>query len=139
MRVPSTWLWFLGGSRGRATLTSIGVDGAAVVVFAVAGRLVHGEPMTVAGMAGTAWPFLVGLGLGWAGLVGLRLHPRRRLAAALPITGTVLFGLLIRRLVQTTGTPFAFVVVTVLVVSLLLLGWRTADLAMRRRVHPVPG
>lgn len=121
------------GSPARAIVASAGTDAVAVLLFAAVGRLAHEESATPAGVVATAWPFLTGLLLGWAALVALHLHPRRRLAAALPITGTLVFGMLLRRLVGSAGTPLAFVAVATAVVTALLLGWRSLDLYVRRR------
>ena len=42
------------------------LDAALVVVFAALGRASHAEDNALVGALATAWPFLVGLGAGWA-------------------------------------------------------------------------
>jgi len=72
-------------------------DVAGVLVFAAIGRRSHAEGLTVAGVAATAWPFLVGTAVGW-----LLVRGWRRPAAIAP-TGlvvwvcTVVIGMLARR------------------------------------------
>jgi hypothetical protein len=124
---------FLPGPPTRAILASVTIDVLAVLVFSAVGRAIHHESFTWFGIGATAWPFLIGLALGWGTLITLRLHPRARSAAFFPITGTVLFGLLLRALAQESRTPVSFVVVAVVVVTVLLLGWRYLDLLTRQR------
>ena len=44
---------------------ALALDTALVIVFAVIGRSSHAEGLDVAGVWGTAWPFLTGLAVGW--------------------------------------------------------------------------
>lgn len=124
---------FFPGLPSRAILVSVAIDILAVLVFSALGRMIHHESLSLSGVLGTAWPFLIGLALGWGALVTLHLHPRSRTAAFFPIAGTVLFGLLLRALAQGDQTPVSFVVVTVVVTTAFLLGWRFLDLMARRR------
>ena len=58
-------------TAGRA-LTALGIDVILVLVFAAVGRGSHGEDV-IGGLADTAWPFLLGLLVGWlAGVCALR-------------------------------------------------------------------
>lgn len=107
-------------------------DALCVVVFCAVGRRSHAEGVTVAGVAETAWPFLVGAGVGWLVSAGWR----RPLAIA--PTGvavwvcTVVVGMVLRK--ATSGSVAAtFVVVASLVTGALLLGWRAGAAALARR------
>ncbi len=100
-------------------------DVAGVLVFAAIGRRSHAEGLTVAGVAATAWPFLVGTAVGW-----LLVRGWRRPAAIAP-TGlvvwvcTVVIGMLARR-ATSAGVAVSFVVVAFAATAVVLLGWRVA-------------
>jgi hypothetical protein len=112
----------------RASLMPAGVglalDAAFVLVFAAVGRASHEEGNVLAGVWGTAWPFLVGLGMGWTA-VRLRSHhwPLKVGPGISVVVGTVAVGMLLRALTG-QGTAWSFVVVATLVLAVLLLGWR---------------
>lgn len=103
-----------------------------VVIFCTIGRRSHAEGLSVAGVAETAWPFLAGTAVGW-----LAARAWRRPLALTP-TGvlvwlcTVAVGMVLRKL-SGQGVAVSFVIVASLVTALLLLGWRGAVLALRRR------
>ena len=106
------------------------VDLVLVLVFATIGRRSHAEGLTLAGIADTAWPFLVACLLGWLASRAWRdpLHWRR----AVPVwLITVVGGMLLRRLSGDT-TQLPFVVVATLTLALLLLGWRLVVRLVRR-------
>jgi predicted lipid-binding transport protein (Tim44 family) len=121
----------------RSAARAAVADVCCVLLFVVIGRASHSKGETVAGMASTAWPFLAGLALGW-----LAARAWRRPAAILPSgagawLGAVAVGMLLRVLAG-QGTAFAFVLVALVFLGLLLLGWRLAArwvraLASRRR------
>lgn len=109
---PSTtshWPWFLIA------------DLVLVAVFAALGRNAHDQRAW--GALETAWPFLVGALVGW---VLIRAH--RRPAALFP-TGVVVWlsaeivGMLLR-MATGQGTALAFVLVSLGVLGLFLLGYR---------------
>lgn len=121
------------GVPERAALLA---DLGCVLVFAAAGRLSHGEGL--AGTWGTAWPFLVGTGLGWTAVVALRrrrpVAPGTALAGLVVLAGAVVPGMVIRGASGSGGTPLPFVVTTTVFLGVLLLGWRgVAGLVARRR------
>lgn len=107
-------------------------DGALVTVFAAIGRASHDETNPVLAAVLTAWPFLVGAGVGWA-LV------RRRFGAwpltlghGIPVWAcAVVVGMLLRA-VTSQGTAFSFMVVTTIVLGAFLLGWRALAARVRR-------
>jgi FtsH-binding integral membrane protein len=96
---------------------------ASVLVFVVIGRASHHDGESVPGVAGTAWPFLAGLGVGW-----LVARVWRRPAALVPSgiaawLGTVAVGMVLR-VVAGQGTAVAFIIVALCFLGLFLLGWR---------------
>jgi hypothetical protein len=136
------------GDRWRAgrvrTTVAAAADVIWLVVFVVLGRTSHTEGETLAGVARTLWPFLVGLALGW--LVG---RAWRAPAAVVP-TGVVVWPVcvaaaMVLRAVSGQGVAAAFIAVAMAFVGLGLLGWRAAvGLAQRGRTghrapEPSPG
>ncbi len=98
-------------------------DACCVLVFVVIGRANHHAGESLAGVAGTAWPFLAGLA---AGEVVTRAW--RRPAALAPAgvgvwAATVGLGQVLR-IVAGQGTKPAFVAVSAVFLGLSLLGWR---------------
>ncbi|HEX3005058.1 MAG TPA: DUF3054 domain-containing protein [Angustibacter sp.] len=99
------------------------VDLVALVVFATIGRRSHAEGITVAGVLSTAWPFAVGVVVGW-----LVVRAWRRPVAVWPSgvgawLGALGVGMLLRR-VAGEGTPLDFVAVAAVFLAVFLLGWR---------------
>ncbi len=100
------------------------LDAALVLVFAAVGRRSHAEGLDLAGIARTAWPFLVGAATGWlVATLALDGVPRSLGFGAVVVAGTVAVGMLVRVAVD-QGTAWSFVLVATLVLSALLLGWR---------------
>ena len=110
-----------------APLIALMIDVALVLVFAGAGRGSHGEDV-LAGLVGTAWPFLLGLGVGWA---VARLVGRGSFDPGAPVptgaliwAGTLVVGMLTRALVG-QGVAVSFVIVAAIVlVVLAVIVWR---------------
>jgi hypothetical protein len=107
-----------------------------VLAFVVIGRASHQDGESLAGVAGTAWPFLAGLAVGEAAT-----RAWRRPAALVP-TGvgvwlaTVALGQLLR-VIAGPGTDAVFIVVSAVFLGLFLLGWRlAAGLSPVVRSHP---
>jgi hypothetical protein len=94
-----------------------------VLAFVIIGRASHQDGESLAGVAGTAWPFLAGLAAGEAAT-----RAWRRPAALVP-TGvgvwlaTVALGQLLRA-VSGQGTDAAFIAVSAVFLGLFLVGWR---------------
>lgn len=116
----------------RVVGAALATDLVCVVVFATLGRRSHAEGLTVAGIANTAWPFLVGTLIGW-----LVVQAWRRPLALAP-TGvavwlaTVAVGMVLRALTSRGIAP-SFIVVATLVTAVLLLGWRGIAAGVARR------
>ena len=115
----------------RIPALALAADVVAVVVFAAVGRLSHAEPDDLLGLAATAAPFLLGLGVSWLS-PAVRADPSGLRAGAAALAGTVAVGLLVRA--GFTGTlPLSFAIVTTVCLAVLLLGWRGLSLAVARR------
>lgn len=115
----------------RTAVPSFVADALCIVLFCAIGRRNHDEAVTLAGVAETAWPFLVGLVASWL------LYRAWRQPTTVHPTGvnvwlsTVAIGMGLRAGVG-AGIALSFVVVATLVTGALLLGWRAALAAARR-------
>lgn len=102
---------------------ALALDLVVVVVFATIGRASHKESLSVAGIAETAWPFVVGLLVGWLITRAWRA-PARIGSIGLVIWGwTLVIGIALRA-TSGQGVQLAFVIVATVVLGLFLLGWR---------------
>ena len=116
----------------RTALLALAADAACIVAFTTVGRRNHDEGVSAAGIAETSWPFLAGAGVGWLLARGWR-RPTAVASTGLTVwVCTVAVGMLLRR-ATSEGTALSFVVVATLATGLLILGWRGAAAAMRRR------
>lgn len=107
----------------RRAAPAAAADLAFVLVFAAIGRDAHQRGEILTGVLSTAWPFLAGAAASW-----LALRAWRAPLAVWPTgvgvwLGTVAIGMLLRALTgQTVVVPF--VVVTLVVLGVFLLGYR---------------
>jgi hypothetical protein len=116
------------------------IDVCCVIVFVAIGRAAHRHGESPGGLASTAWPFLVGLGVGL-----LVTRAWRRPAAIVPggigaWLGTVAVGMVLR-VVAGQGTAVAFIVVALCFLGLFLLGWRVVAAGAARwraAARPLP-
>jgi hypothetical protein len=119
-------------ARARPAAVALLVDVACVVVFCAIGRRSHAEGITISGVAETAWPFLTGTAVGWVATRAWR-RPTALTPTGLGVwIGTVVIGMLLRKLTS-AGTAFSFVVVASVATAILLLGWRGVATALNRR------
>jgi hypothetical protein len=95
----------------------------AVLVFVAIGRSAHAHGITPSGLAGTSWPFLVGLAAGWLVARAWR-RPREIVPTALVVTVTCVAVGMVLRVVSGQGTAVAFVVVALAFLGTALVGWR---------------
>jgi hypothetical protein len=107
------------------------VDVCCVIVFVAIGRSAHHHGESAGGLASTAWPFLVGLGVGL-----LVTRAWRRPAAIVPAgigawLGTVAVGMLLR-VAAGQGSAPAFIAVALCFLGLFLLGWRVVAAIVAR-------
>lgn len=110
-------------------ITAGALDAALVLLFAVIGRLSHGE--TLAGLGVTYWPFLGGLVVGWLLLRAWR-HPRTIAPTGLGIWIATVAGGLLLRLASGQGVQLSFAIVTTIVLGVFLLGWRAIAALVQR-------
>lgn len=120
-------------------VVAVVLDLLAVLVFAAAGKSSHAEHGGVVEVLVIAWPFVIGAAVGWAiHLLVRRTPPLTPVAGLWVAGGAVVVGHLLR-VVSGRGTAFSFVVVSVVVLVLLLVGWRVlARLVGRRRDRTSP-
>ncbi len=117
--------------RVRRALIALLADIVCVLVFCTIGRRSHAEGLTVSGIAQTAWPFLVGAGVGWL-LIGGWRRPFTVVPTGVAVwLSTVVVGMLLRK-ATSAGVSTSFVVVASLATAVLLLGWRGAAAVFRR-------
>jgi hypothetical protein len=117
--------------KRRSTVAAL-ADVVGVLVFAAVGRRSHAEGLTVTGVAETAWPFLVGTAVGWLSSRGWR-RPTAVVPTGLVVwVCTVAIGMLLRK-ATSAGVAGSFVVVASAATAVVLLGWRVAVAALRRR------
>lgn len=116
----------------RTAALAVAADAVCVVIFCTIGRRSHAEGLTIAGIAETAWPFLAGTAVGWLAARAWRRPLSLTPTGVLVWVCTVAVGMVLRKL-SGQGVAVSFVVVASLVTALLLLGWRGAVLALRRR------
>jgi hypothetical protein len=116
----------------RRPLIAFAIDVILVLVFVLVGRRSHSEAETIAGILDTAWPFLVGLVLGWLVTFAWR-RPLAVLWPGIPIwLMTVAAGMLLR-VAAGQGAAASFIVVATIVLGVFLVGWRLIALPIARR------
>lgn len=103
-----------------------------VLVFVLVGQSSHAGSLTVGGVLGTLWPFLVALVAAWL-LVRVWRSPRLLPSGVVVWATTWAGGLLLRVLLTDDTARLPFAVVSALTLLLLLLGWRAAATALRAR------
>ena len=119
------------GGRVRP-LPALGLDVLVVVAFAAAGRRTHAGEVDVAGVLGTAAPFLAALAAGWLALRAWR-DPDAVLRTGVPLWLVTLVGGMVLRRLAGEGTATPFVVVAALVLAAGLVGWRLLAAVPRQR------
>jgi Protein of unknown function (DUF3054) len=106
----------------RRTQLALGLDLICILFFAAIGRINHGE--SVLGTPLTAWPFVVGAGVGWflvrrrSGQDPLTVGPGITVWACTLVVGMLLRG------VTGGGVALSFVLVATIALGIMLLGWR---------------
>jgi hypothetical protein len=122
----------------RRVALALGIDVFSVTLFVAVGRREHERDSAIAGLIGTAAPFLLALALAWL-LLRVWQHPIDW-RTGLGVWGvTLLAGMLLRSLVFGDGTATSFVIVAAAFLALFLVGWRVAfGLFGRRREGSLP-
>ncbi|MGN7227730.1 DUF3054 domain-containing protein [Dietzia maris] len=114
------------------------LDAVLVVVFSTFGRGAHSEGLGVTQVWGTAWPFLIGLAVGWLILLATRRAPAAVGSGVLLWLATLVVGMVIRGLGDGRVPHWSFMVVAGVVTAVLLIGWRAIRAAVVRRREPAP-
>lgn len=123
----------LSATAGTAVTMAVVIDAVAVLLFALLGKLMHSEDgFAIGGWLSTAWPFLLGLAVGWALLLTrtVRYAPGSGLGILLV---TWLVGVIVRSIV-TLSVAWGFVLTSLIFLGILLIGWRAvASFVTNRR------
>ena len=120
---------------GAHVLLAAVLDVVLVSAFVLIGRGNHAEAFDVSGILVTLWPFLTGLVVGWLATRAWR-YPFAPVLPGIPIwLFTVAVGMLFR-LLSGQGVAVSFVIVSIIVLGVFLLGWRLiAGVVVRRRAR----
>jgi Protein of unknown function (DUF3054) len=100
-----------------------------VLAFAVIGLASHEDGLSASGFVETAWPFVVGVIGGWAGVFIARMAPLSFPAATMMLVKTVILGCVVRVVFTDGNAPLSFVAVATVFLGVCFFGWR---LAVRR-------
>ncbi|MET3862333.1 Ca2+/Na+ antiporter [Dietzia sp. 2505] len=109
------------------------LDAVLVGVFATFGRGAHSEGLGIGQVWGTAWPFLVGLVVGWIVVLATRRDPATVRSGVLVWISTLVGGMLIRGIGDGRVPHWSFMVVAAIATGVFLLGWRALRAAVSRR------
>ena len=115
----------------RLARVSVLVDVCCVLIFVVIGRASHTQGETIAGIASTSWPFLCGLGAGWAASRAWRRPLAIRPSGIAVWLCTVALGMVLR-VIAGQGTAVAFIIVALAFLGLFFVGWRLLARFARR-------
>lgn len=124
----------MNSSRVRAPHPAVAFAGdlVLVLVFLAIGRATHDEPVFDPGFFVTAWPFAVGLLVGWVVILLARTPPAGLPAGATAWLATLVIGMVLR--VAAGGTAAVpFIIVATITLAVFLIGWRLILRATGRR------
>ena len=121
----------------RRLQLALGLDTFFVVLFVAIGRREHERDSAIAGLIGTATPFVIALAVAWLVLRAWQ-HPTNWRTGVGVWAITVVVGMLLRNLVFNDGTATAFVIVATVFLALFLIGWRFAYRLFERRSAGIP-
>jgi peptidoglycan/LPS O-acetylase OafA/YrhL len=123
-------------ASSRIATAAVVLDTALVLVFVLIGRSSHDEGFSLLGSLDTAWPFVIGLCVGWLVSRAWRA-PLSLTRTALPVwASTVVIGVALRAL-GGQGVAVSFVIVTLLVLAVFLVGWRAIAVLVVSRTKRV--
>jgi len=108
------------------------VDLLVVVVFVLIGRRTHHEDAGAVGFLRVVWPFVVALVAGWA-LTRLDRAPLAWARVAGLWAITVVFGMVLRIVVEGHDFKVAFTIVATVFLGVCFFGWRLVYVAATRR------
>ena len=116
---------------------ALGIDVFSVTLFVAVGRREHERDSAVAGLIGTAAPFLLALVVAWLVLRAWRRPTDWRTGVGIWAI-TLVAGMVLRNLVFGDGTATSFIIVASLFLALFLVGWRLAYALIERRATRSP-
>lgn len=119
-------------SATRANIAWFLFDAVVVLIFVVIGRHTHHHGETLGGLFSTAWPFGVGLLVGWAGVLVAHRRPSALPEGIVIWLFTVALGMVLR-VVAGQGTAVAFIGVALGFLGLFMLGTRVVATRYRAR------
>ncbi|HIW66777.1 MAG TPA: DUF3054 domain-containing protein [Candidatus Dietzia merdigallinarum] len=119
-----------------AALVMFVLDAVLIVVFSTFGRGAHSEGLGAAQVWGTAWPFLVGLVVGWLILLVARRAPGTVGSGVAVWISTLVVGMVIRGIGDGRVPHWSFIIVAAVVTAVFLIGWRAIRAAVLRRKSP---
>ena len=110
----------------RVVAAAIVVDIVAIIAFATAGRITHGEIATPGAVLETAWPFLIGLAAGWFTVLRAldSADVTKLFPAGVAVWAWTMVGGIVLRVLTATAIPWPFVLTAAIITAALLLGWR---------------
>lgn len=112
-------------------------DVIAIILFALLARLAHNSealPFSVQGVADTAWPFLIGLALGWAVIVCAKMQHWRVAPAGVTVwILSVITGLSIWGIRHDALPHWSFIIVASVMSFILIIGWRALAMKMQKK------
>ena len=117
--------------RPRTIALALVLDTVLVVAFSALGRASHDSDV-FGGLWQTAWPFLVGLALGWLVTLAWRA-PLAPVRTGLGVWAATVIGGMLLRAASGQGTAPAFIIVATLTLLVLLVGWRGSATRVARR------
>lgn len=121
----------------RRLQLALGIDVFSVTLFVAIGRREHERDSAIAGLIGTATPFIIALGVAW--LVLRAWHRPTDWRTGVGVWAiTLVAGMLLRNLVFGDGTATSFVIVATVFLALFLVGWRLAYGLFERRSTRAP-
>ena len=113
---------------------SVVLDVVAILIFVAIGRGVRDHGVNLRGLASTAWPFLVGLGVGWFVLIRQHRPITTMSGGVVAWVSTVVLGMILR-VVSGQGTAVAFIVVAFVFLGAFMFAWRVVALRARLRAQ----
>ncbi len=116
---------------------ALGIDVFSVTLFVAVGRREHERDSAIAGLIGTAAPFLIALALAWLVLRAWQRPTDWRTGVGIWAI-TLVAGMLLRNLVFDDGTATSFIIVAASFLALFLVGWRLAFAGFERRSSRTP-
>lgn len=116
-----------------AALVMFVLDAVLIVVFSTFGRGAHSEGLGAAQVWGTAWPFLVGLVVGWLILLVARRAPGTVGSGVAVWISSLVVGMVIRGIGDGRVPHWSFIIVAAVVTAVFLIGWRAIRAAVLRR------